>query len=67
MPEKAERKLKLAELFLAAYNFINLRSNWRAITNLADFILDANKAEQNSLIPCETIISLLENELEPVN
>lgn len=59
LPEKTERKLKLAELFLAAYSFINQRPNWNAITTLAEFILDANKAGSKSVIPCEEVISLL--------
>ena len=46
----------LQNLFLNAFVFINKRSIWRAITNLAEFIPNANK----SIITCEDIISLLE-------
>jgi len=36
---RAQREKKLSELFLAAFNFINDRSNWRAILALSDYIL----------------------------
>jgi hypothetical protein len=65
IPEKVERKQKLAELFLAAYAFINKQSNWNAITTLAKFILDVSKAELKSVISCDDIITLLEPEFEP--
>lgn len=57
MLNKAEREQKLAELFLAAFNFVNSGSNWLAISALADFILDETK----STIHCEEIITLLES------
>ena len=57
MLHEAERDRKLAELFLAAYNFVNKRSNWRAISALADFIRD----EPKDIIQCEEVISLLES------
>jgi hypothetical protein len=61
MLHKAERDRKLAELFLAAYHFVNKRSNWRAISALADCILDTPKAESKDIILCEEVISLLES------
>jgi hypothetical protein len=54
MPDKAEREPKLAELFLAAYNFVNDSSNWRKITALAKFIRD-----QPGITTCNEVISLL--------
>lgn len=61
MLHRAARDRKLAELFLAAYNFVNRRSNWRAITALAEFILDTPKVEPKDTIHCEEVISLLES------
>jgi hypothetical protein len=60
MLHKAERDRKLAELFLAAFSFVNKRSNWNAITALAEFILDTPKIEPKDIIHCEEVISLLE-------
>lgn len=59
MLHKAERNQKLAELFLAAFSFVNNPSNWHAISALAKFILD----EPRDVIHCEEIISLLESRL----
>ena len=59
MPNKTERKQKLAELFLVAFNFVNETSNWRYITALAEFIRDQPKG----IIHCEEMISLLESRL----
>ncbi|WP_411725712.1 hypothetical protein [Methyloglobulus sp.] len=59
MLHKAERNQKLAELFLAAFSFVNNPSNWYAISALAEFILD----EPRDIIHCEEIISLLESRL----
>ena len=56
LPNKEERERKLRELFLAAYKFVNKRSNWDAITSLAEFIQE----EPNTIISCEEVISLLE-------
>lgn len=53
-PEEKERKI--AELFMAAYQFINHRQYWRAITALADFILGSGK----QVIACEEIIRVLD-------
>jgi hypothetical protein len=53
---RAQREKKLSELFLAAFNFINDRSNWHAIIALADYIL----ADCKNIIECEEIISVLD-------
>ena len=53
---KAHREKKLSELFLAAFNFINDRSNWHAIMALADYIL----ADCKNIIECEEIIAVLD-------
>jgi len=54
--DRVQREKKLSELFLAAFNFINDRSNWHAITALADYIL----ADCKNIIECEEIISVLD-------
>jgi hypothetical protein len=54
--DTTERTNKLGELFTAAFNFINERSNWRAIMGLANHILLNNQ----NIIDCEDIISVLE-------
>jgi hypothetical protein len=54
--DKAHREKKLSELFLAAFNFINDKSNWYAIMALADYIL----ADCKNLIECEEIIAVLD-------
>jgi hypothetical protein len=48
---------KLHELFGVAFNFINDRANWTAITRLAKYILNSNK----NIISSEEVVSLLEN------
>jgi len=53
---RAQRGKKLSELFLAAFNFINDRSNWYAIMALADYILTDCK----NIIECEEIITVLD-------
>ena len=53
--EKAERVKKISDLFLEAFSFINDRSNWLAITVLANYILAGRK---NS-IDCEEVMSYL--------
>ncbi|MDA1343267.1 MAG: hypothetical protein O2966_05270 [Proteobacteria bacterium] len=58
---KLEREWKLAELFLVAFNFVNKRSNWNAITALAEFILDTPREDSKDIIQCEDVISLLEH------
>ncbi|MEI6333757.1 MAG: hypothetical protein WCS87_04315 [Methylococcaceae bacterium] len=51
------REKKLAELFLTAFNFINDRLNWQAITALADYIL----ADSKNIIDCEEIMAVLDD------
>jgi hypothetical protein len=41
--EEAEREKKISGLFLDAFSFINDRSNWLAITMLANYILTGRK------------------------
>ena len=53
---KAEQRKKLAELFLAAYSFVNDSSNWRAIKALADAMYDNPK----EVFTCEELIALIE-------
>jgi hypothetical protein len=50
------RRQKIAELLWAAFSFINERSNWRAITALADYIV----REDRSVMECNEIIGVLE-------
>jgi hypothetical protein len=52
-----ERKKKLAELFLAAYCFVNNRANWQTITRLATGLCHCTSAK----VSCEDLIALLEN------
>ena len=52
------RETKIAELFLAAFNFINEKSNWLTVTALADYILDNEK----NIIEFDEIIAVLEND-----
>jgi hypothetical protein len=59
IPDSTEREQKLEELFLAAYNFVNHRTDWRAISALAEYIHN----EPKSIIGCEEVISLLESRL----
>ncbi|MFA5017669.1 MAG: hypothetical protein WC504_08995 [Methylobacter sp.] len=51
------REIKMTELFLAAFDFVSKRSNWLAITTLADSIL----AHQENIIECNEIIDILES------
>ncbi|MDD5461101.1 MAG: hypothetical protein PHG00_05655 [Methylococcales bacterium] len=50
------RRQKIAELLWAAFSFINERSNWRAITALADHIV----REDKTIMECNEIIGVLE-------
>jgi len=54
--DAALREKKITELFLAAFHFVDDRSNWLAIMALADYILAANKR----IIECNEIIAVLE-------
>ncbi len=60
LPDNEERDLKIRELFRKSYRFINDRSNWEAITALAESILN----NPNHIISCEKVISLLDLCLE---
>lgn len=51
--DKAAQKKALQKLFHLAYQFVNLPTHWRAITNLARFILN-NPGEK---ISCEEAVS----------
>lgn len=53
-PEQKEQKI--AELFTAAYRFIDHSAHWRAITRLADYIMNADK----KVIECEEAIAVLD-------
>lgn len=55
--DRHERDRKLADLFLTAYGFINNRSNWQAISILAQYILHQSKG----IIHCDEVITLLES------
>lgn len=46
---------KLDELFATACNFVIDASNWQAITRLANYILDTDKA----IISCEEVVSVI--------
>jgi hypothetical protein len=54
---KQQQDEKLNELFAVAFNFINDRANWSAITKLAKYILNSHK----NIISCEEVVSLLEH------
>ncbi len=47
---------KLDELFALACDFVSDYSNWKAITKLANYILESNK----NMISCEEVVSVLE-------
>ena len=48
---------KLDELFAAACDFVSDSSNWKAITKLANYILESNK----KIISCEEVVSVLQS------
>lgn len=48
---------KLNELFIMAFHFVNDYENWKAITKLADYILESNKR----MISYEEAVAALEN------
>ncbi|MGR9014980.1 MAG: hypothetical protein ACU83U_15195 [Gammaproteobacteria bacterium] len=54
---KQQQSKKLDELFTLAFDFINDRANWAAISKLAHYILDSNK----SIISCEEVAVLFEH------
>ncbi|MGZ5006574.1 MAG: hypothetical protein ACXWFI_01570 [Methylobacter sp.] len=54
--DSALKQQKTTELFSAAFKFINEKSNWQAITVLADYIMCADKDN----IECNEIIDIME-------
>jgi hypothetical protein len=54
---KQQRDEKLDELFAVACDFVSDYSNWKAITKLANHILESNK----SIISCEEVVFVLES------
>jgi CheY-like chemotaxis protein len=59
---KQRQDEKLHELFTIAFNFINDRANWLAITRLANYILNGNKL----IISNEEVASLVNEVIPPV-
>jgi hypothetical protein len=60
MNETAERKeRKISDLYLEAFSFISDRSNWLAITELADYILMVDK----NIIKSDEIFAVLESNI----
>jgi hypothetical protein len=53
---EAARGQKLADLFFAAFGFVNKPSNWQAISALAEFIQN----EPKDIIHCEDVITFLD-------
>ncbi len=58
--DKQQQDEKLAELFNAAFDFINNAENWAAITRLADYILGSSE----NIIDCEEIFSTLDQSVD---
>ena len=54
---KHQQDEKLAELFTAACDFVSDDSNWKAITKLANYILECDK----DIISCEEVVSVLQS------
>ncbi|MGR9035147.1 MAG: hypothetical protein ACU83O_00950, partial [Gammaproteobacteria bacterium] len=57
--DAVRKKKKLAELFMAAYQFINNKAYWSVITSLADHIMATGK---NS-IDCEEVMAFVDAKL----
>lgn len=55
--DKTQQEMKIAELFWAAFDFINDSLHWSAITTLADYILRNNK----SIIDYEEVATVLDS------
>jgi hypothetical protein len=53
------QKQTLANLFLAAYSFINQPANWAAIAALASLILEVDTVNSKGVIDCEDVAALL--------
>ena len=58
---KQQQDEKLDELFSVAFDFVNNRANWKAITRLAAYITDSSK----NIICCEEIVSILDQVERP--
>jgi len=54
---KQQQDEKLDELFTVAFNFVNDDANWKAISKLANYILESNK----NIISCEEVVYVLES------
>jgi hypothetical protein len=54
---KQQQEEKLDELFAVACDFVSDYSNWKAITKLANYILESNK----NIISCEEVVSVIES------
>jgi hypothetical protein len=54
---KQQQDEKLDELFAVAFDFLSDYSNWKAITQLADYILESNK----HIISCEEVVSVFDS------
>ncbi|MFI3157153.1 MAG: hypothetical protein QX199_13450 [Methylococcaceae bacterium] len=54
--DKQQQDEKSAELFTAAFDFVNNNANWKAITQLADYIFGSSK----NIICCAEIVSILD-------
>jgi hypothetical protein len=59
-PNQHQREEKLDELFTVAFDFVNDRANWAAITKLANHILSNSK----NIIDCEEIVSMLDESID---
>jgi hypothetical protein len=46
----------MKDAYSLAFYFVSDYSNWKAITKLADYILESNK----NIITCEEVVSVLE-------
>lgn len=56
IPSKTQRKEKMHELFLQAFQFIQNSENWKCIMNLGHYILNS----EHDVISCEQAIEFLE-------
>jgi hypothetical protein len=54
---KQQQDEKLDELFTVACDFVSDPTNWKAITKLANYILESNK----NIISCEEVVSVIES------
>lgn len=56
IPSENEREIKMLELFLQAFKFIETPRTWKYILNLAHYILDSDKDKE--IISCEEVIEV---------